>query len=46
MMNYLRRFHHLGINGFMAKWYNNNSKMRRIEEFKEIGIGLYVYLRK
>ncbi|HUI91312.1 MAG TPA: class I SAM-dependent methyltransferase [Chitinivibrionales bacterium] len=34
MMSFFRRFHDLGINGFMAKWYDNNSRTHRLEEMR------------
>ena len=34
MMKVLRRFNDLGINGFMARWYDKNSRDHRIEELR------------
>jgi ubiquinone/menaquinone biosynthesis C-methylase UbiE len=33
-MKFLRRFGDLGINGFMARWYNNNTRRHRLDEMK------------
>jgi len=35
MMKFFRRFSDLGINGAMARWYDRNSRLHRMEEMNE-----------